>query len=119
MESNELPSPPVLNTHSIISLILAILTLISLCVGLAPLPFTGFVCFPVSLLLGILALILGFVALHRIKKHDQTGHGMAWTGILIGGLVFLCILCLMLAFISVIVFAPGAIPTHPLINKYL
>jgi hypothetical protein len=119
MEPNEQPISPPLNKHSIISLTLGILTLVSLCVGLAPVPFTGFVCFPASMLLGLLALILGLVSLNRIKRHNHSGHGMAWTGIMIGGVVFLCIACLVIAFVSMLIFAPGSIPTHPLINKYL
>jgi hypothetical protein len=119
MGPNEITPSPVRNKHSIISLTLGMLTVISLCVGLAPLPGTGLVCLPAGMLFGLLALVLGFVALNRIKKHDQTGHSMAWTGIVIGGAVLLCILCLMLTFVSVIVLAPDTLPTHPLINKYL
>jgi hypothetical protein len=119
MGSNAIIPSPGRNKHSIISLVLGILTVLSLCVGLAPVPGTGFVCFPAGMLLGMLALILGFVALNRIKRHEQAGHSMAWTGIVIGGAVFLCILCLMLAFVSVIVLAPGILPAHPLINQYL
>ena len=37
---------------------------------------------------------------------------MAWIGILSGGLIFLCILCMVIALISLFMFAPDAVPPY-------
>ena len=112
MESNEpLLSPPQTNRHSIISLTLGILTLLTLCGGMAPIPFTGFVCFPVSFLLGLIALTYGTISLHTIRKTKEAGGFMAWTGVIIGGFVFLCMACIFITFALLFNFAPGSIPT--------
>src|SRR5262245_24732993 len=82
------------NKHSIISLVLGIVTIILFCGGIfIPIPFTSLICVPISALIGIVALIYGLVSLNHIKKHNHKGHGMAWTGILIGTFVLLCMLC--------------------------
>ncbi len=120
MDTNEQPvvAPP-LNRHSIISLVLGILTLLFFCVGVfIPIPFTGMICLPPSLVLGILALIYGFVSLRRIRKHNETGHTMAWIGIVIGGMVFLCSLCLVAAVASVMVFAPDFFHIPPFLDNF-
>lgn len=115
METLSPPSPKT-NSHSIISLILGILTLLTLCGGMVPIPFTGFICFPSSFLLGFLALTFGIVSLNTIRKRNETGHPMAWTGIILGGFVFLCMLCLFVAIISLFVFAPDSVP--PILENY-
>src|SRR5690349_2934375 len=62
-ELNELPPSPNVNKHSIVSLVLGILTVVSLCIAIFPIPGTGFICYPSSLLLGLTALVLGLVSL--------------------------------------------------------
>ena len=116
MDSNEEIFSPPTNKHSIISLILGLLTAISFCGGVMPIPLTGFVCFPTSFLLGLSALIYGAISLRRIKKHNESGHSMAWTGIVIGGFIFFCILSVIVAFISIFIFAPSSV--QPLIDSY-
>ena len=115
MEANELPTPPT-NKHSIISLILGILTILALCGGMVPIPFTGFICFPTTFVLGLLALIYGAISLNTIRKNNETGHPMAWSGILIGGFVFLCLLCMIVAILSLFNFAPQYVP--PFLQGY-
>ncbi len=115
METNETPSP--ISKHSIISLVLGILTVIIFCGGvIIPIPFTSLICAPLSFLLGILALIYGTISLNRIRKHNESGRPMAWMGILSGGFIFLCILCMVVAFISLFLFAPESLP--PFLQNY-
>lgn len=117
MEVNEpiYPSPKT-NTHSIVSLILGILTLLALCGGMVPVPFTGFICLPSSFLLGLFALIFGVLSLNTIRKNNENGKHMAWTGILTGGLVFLCMVCAFIAIIALFLNAPESV--QPIIEGY-
>ena len=117
MQSNDpiYPSPPT-NKHSIISLVLGILTVILFCGGMAPLPFTSIICFPPSFLLGFLALVYGAISLNAIRKNNETGQFHAWAGILSGGFIFLCMLCVIIAFISLFIFAPDSV--QPIIEGY-
>jgi len=87
--------PPQTNRHSIISLTLGILTLLALCGGIIPVPLTGFVCFPASSLLGLSALFYGIRSLMNIRKTNEAGRSMAWIGVFIGGVTFLCMLCIL------------------------
>jgi len=115
MEANELPSPPT-NRHSIISLTLGILTILALCGGMVPIPFTGFICFPITFLLGLLALIYGAISLNTIRKNNEGGKPLAWMGILSGGFIFLCMLCMLIAIVSLFIFAPDSV--QPIIEGY-
>ncbi len=117
METNEVPTPSPINRHSIISLVLGLLTVILFCGSfIIPIPFTSLICAPVSLLFGTLALIYGAVSLNRIRKHNESGSPLAWMGILSGGFIFLCILCVVVAFISLFLFAPETLP--PFLQNY-
>jgi hypothetical protein len=116
MESNDEILYPPTNKQSIISLILGILTLLIFCGGLLPIPFTGFICFPSSFVLGFLALTYGAISLIRIKKHNETGHSMAWIGIVIGSFIFFCILLFVIGIVSIFIFAPDTM--QPLIENY-
>ncbi|MBL8098055.1 MAG: DUF4190 domain-containing protein [Anaerolineales bacterium] len=116
MESTEEISYPPTNKQSIISLILGILTLLVFCGGLMPIPFTGFICFPSSFVLGFLALTYGAISLRRIKKHNESGHSMAWIGIVIGGFIFFCILIFVIGIVSLFIFSPDTM--QPLIDSY-
>ena len=119
MDTDEQPVLTPINRHSIISLVLGVLTMLFFCVGVfIPIPFTGVICLPPSLVLGILALIYGFVSLRRIRKHNESGHTMAWTGIMIGGMVFLCLLCMVAAVASVMVFAPDFFQIPPFLDNF-
>jgi hypothetical protein len=123
MSSNEEPIIiQTTNKHSVISLILGIVTLVLFCGGIfIPIPFTSLICVPVSALIGIGALVYGLVSLNRIKKHNQTGHPMAWTGILIGAFVLLCMLCTIAGILALFYFAPETfqnIPVPPFIGNF-
>jgi uncharacterized membrane protein len=123
MSSNEQPTiAQTTNRHSIISLVLGILALLIFCgSALIPIPFTSFICAPLSGLISAGALIYGLVSLSHIKRHNQTGHPMAWTGILIGTFVLLCMLCAIVALISLFYFSPDTFhnfPVPPFIRNF-
>jgi hypothetical protein len=117
MESNEEIIQPPVNTQSVLSLVFGVLTILSFCTGWLPLPFTGILCFPVSFLLGILALVFGTYSLNRIRKHNESGRPMAWIGIMIGGFVFVCVMCMIIAIVSLFIFAPNSIHMPPFIQN--
>ena len=117
MEPNEIPASSSINGHSIISLVLGMLTVVLFCGSfIIPIPFTSIICAPVSFLLGTLALIYGTISLKRIRRDNETGRPLAWMGILSGGFIFLCILCVVVAFISLFLFAPESLP--PFLQNY-
>ena len=116
METNEeAPYSPV-NTQSILSLVFGILTIVFLCMSWLPIPFTGIICFPISVLFGILALIFGIISLNRIRRHNHSGRPLAWMGITIGGFVFLCMLCMLILIAAFFIFAPEQ--AQPFLDKY-
>ncbi len=106
------PSSPI-NSKSILSLVFGILTLLSFCTGWLPIPFTGIVCFPVSFLFGIFALAYGATSLRQIRQRNESGHSMAWTGIVIGGFVFACVLCMLVTIAAIFFYAPDSIHLPP------
>jgi uncharacterized membrane protein len=116
MSSNEQPTvAQTTNRHSIISLVLGILSLLIFCgSALIPIPFTSFFCAPLSGVISAAALIYGLVSLSHIRKHNQTGHPMAWTGILTGVFVLLCMVCAVAALIALIHFFPSIFDKFPL-----
>ena len=62
----------------------------------------GWMCFgPIP---GIIALILGFVALSQIKKYPERlgGKQFAWVGIITGGLTLVIYGCIMLFYVIMI-----------------
>ncbi len=116
MSSDEQSTPAqTTNRHSIISLVLGILSLLVFCgSALIPIPFTSFFCAPASGLISAAALIYGLVSLSHIKKHNQTGHPMAWTGILAGVFVLFCMFCAIAALILLVYLFPSIFDKFPL-----
>jgi hypothetical protein len=86
------PSPTT-NSLAILSFIAALFTVLTFCMGFAPIPFTALICYPVSALLGILALVMGIKALRQIDQSAQSGRTLAWIGIWTGVLTILGVLC--------------------------
>jgi hypothetical protein len=115
--NEDIVNPPI-NNQSILSLVFGILTIVSFCTGMFPVPFTGFICFPTSFLLGILALVFGAVSLNRIRRQNESGSPMAWMGIILGGVIFLCVMCMIVAFASLFIFSPDSIPLPPSIQNF-
>ncbi|GAB1470472.1 hypothetical protein MASR2M66_13490 [Chloroflexota bacterium] len=110
METNTpiYPAAPT-NRHSIISFILGLLTLLLFCGSWVPIPFTGFICYPTSFISGLLALIYGGISLNSIRRNNESGNVMAWAGILSGGFILLCMLCMVILIASLFYFAPDAV----------
>jgi len=118
METNQETIHSPTNKLSILSLVFGILTIIFSCMGLIPLPLTSIICFPISVFFGILALVCGAIALNQIRKYNHAGSPMAWSGIVIGGFIFVCVLCMVIAIISLIMFAPDSLHLPPFLNNY-
>ena len=106
------------NQQAILSLIFGLAAILSACMGMIPILPTGFVCFPLSFIFGILALIYGIIALNQIRRRNEMGKPMAWTGIIIGGIIFLCALCMAVSLAALFIFAPEYVPTPPFPNGY-
>lgn len=87
------PSLPT-NRMAIVSLASAVLTVSSFCVGFAPfLPMTAPFCYPLALVFGLVALASGVLALVQLRKRNENGRWMAWTGTLLGGMIPFAIVC--------------------------
>jgi hypothetical protein len=86
------PSPPI-NRAAIFSFLAAILTIIAYCIGAFPVPLTGYVCFPTSAIMGLIALVTGVIALGQIRSKKQGGRAFALFGTIVGTLTGLIILC--------------------------
>jgi hypothetical protein len=97
------------NNQAILSLVFGILTILFFCIGMIPIPFTGFICFPSSLLFGILTLVFGFISLNRIRSQKEAGGTMAWTSLILVGIVFLCAICMVVSMASLFILAPNLI----------
>ena len=82
-----------INRRAILSLVSAVLALLSFCVGAAPIPLTALVCYPASIFLGIAALWAGLTAIRQIHNTDESGRSLAKIGIWVGGLTILFIAC--------------------------
>ena len=81
------------NRNAIISLIASTLTVVAFCLGVVPVPLTGFVCFPVSAVLGMAALAIGLISLHQIHSSGENGRIPALIGAWIGGLATTVAFC--------------------------
>ena len=92
MTSESPPSLP-LNRNAVISAVAAFFTLISICVAVAPIPLTGYVCYPAGAILGLVALLTGITALAQLRNRKETGRGYALIGIGIGALALMASLC--------------------------
>ena len=99
---DEIPLHSSTNRLALFSLVLAALTVFSFCVGAAPIPLTGWVCFPAALVLGAAALAIGLVALRRIRGSGERGRGMALAGVWLGGLGILATICLVTLTVSAV-----------------
>src|SRR5512142_3120289 len=66
-----LPPTPPLNRNAAISLFAAILTVVSFCTAVAPIPLTGYVCYPGAVLFGLVAVVFGVMALVQIRSTQE------------------------------------------------
>lgn len=82
------------NRLAVVSLIFAILTLLSFCIGWAPfLVGSSLICYPVAILFGAIALVTGIVALRQMRVSGEQGRGMALLGVWLGGPAILLTIC--------------------------
>ncbi len=81
------------NRSAVISVLAALLTLLSICTAVAPIPFTGYVCYPTAAILGMIALLTGITSLAQIRSRRENGRVYAWIGIAVGGLAVLASAC--------------------------
>jgi len=79
------PIPP-FNRKAMIGFILAVLSLLALCIGFLPIPFTMLICFPPGLVCGVTTLVLGLQAQREIHQRDEGGKILAvisiWAGVI-------------------------------------
>ena len=73
-----------------------VLAIVSLVAGLISLPL--FCCWPVSIPLGLVAIVLGFVAKGQIKRTGESGNGLAIAGIVTGALAIVLFVLLVVVF---------------------
>ncbi len=91
---------PSTNRNAVLSSIAGALTVVSFCLGVAPIPFTDFICYSISLLFAATALALGFISLLQIRQSGGSGRALAWIGISVGGLTMLAVLCIIAVIVS-------------------
>jgi hypothetical protein len=107
------------NRLAVISLLFALLTFFSFCVGLAPfLVGSSILCYPAAFVFGTLALFSGGLALIQIRRSGEAGRWMALSGIMLGGLTVLATICAIMltlwlgaAFITQLLLDANATPT--------
>ena len=89
--------PPKNNTYAIISMVLAILSILCCCGS----SFLGLLCTAPQILLNIIGLILGIMGKKQISNSDgtETGGVFAWIGI-IGNLIFLLLAIAAIALVT-------------------
>ncbi len=86
--------PPSTNHNAVISFIAGALTIVSFCLGVAPIPFTDVICYSISLLFAVIAFATGLVSLLQIRQNGESGRSLAWIGISVGGLTMFAVLCI-------------------------
>ena len=86
-----------INRKAIIGFITALLALVAMCAGILPLPFTILLCYPPGIVLGIIALILGFQSQREIRQSKESGRILALLAAWIGGLTIVVALCMVAA----------------------
>ena len=88
------PTVTLANGNAIISFAAGLLTLVSLCVAVIPIPFTGYVCFPAAAVLGAVAVVSGLRSIHQTRSTGTKGSTLAAAGMGMGGLAMLASLCI-------------------------
>ena len=91
--NGETPHVAPMNRNAVISIIAAVLTLLSFCTAVAPIPLTGWVCYPSAVVLGLVALVTGMMSLAQIRDSQEDGRSYALVGITVGTLSILGAAC--------------------------
>ena len=111
-----LSNPPT-NRHALVAFIAALITLASFCIGVAPIPLTGLVCYPAAIVWGIIAFFFGFRGLRQLRRSGERGGWMAWFGMSCGALTILMILFLITLTIIILFYGMSAI--YPIWPPYI
>jgi uncharacterized protein DUF4190 len=91
--NDRLPPAVPVNRNALISLVAGLLTLLSFCTAVAPIPLTGYVCYPAAALLGLVAFVTGVTALAQIRTTKEDGRPYALIGLWVGVIAILGSLC--------------------------
>ena len=98
--TNAIPQPAPVNRYAVVSMIAALLTVLSFCIAVAPIPLTGWVCYPSAAVLGLVSLITGIMSLAQISRTAENGRSYAVVGITVGTLAILGTMCAVAAAIA-------------------
>jgi hypothetical protein len=84
--TQEEPHIPPVNRSAVISIVAALLTVVSFCGAVIPVPLTGLLCYPLAAILGIVAFVAGLISLRQIHSTGEKGRSLALVGSGVGGL---------------------------------
>jgi uncharacterized membrane protein len=108
------------NTLAIASLILGIVGFILSCLGFFTAAFfVGYACGCVGFLLGVAALVTGFMARNQIAESGEGGNGMAIAGIILGGVQVILLLCAIFVILVLTLLGPVIGNVFSTINQSL
>ena len=82
-----------LNRKALIGFTAALISLLALCTGLLPVPFTILFCYPPGIILGIAALVLGIQSQREIRHSNESGKFLAGIAMWVGGITIVATLC--------------------------
>ena len=82
------------NRKSLIGFVTAMISLMALCAGLLPVPFTIILCYPPGIIFGIASLVLGLQAQREIRQSNESGRMLALISAWVGGLTIIATLCM-------------------------
>jgi hypothetical protein len=88
------PEVTSINRYAVVSLLAGMLGLLALCIGVIPVPLTGFVCFPSAAILCATSVVCGAVALGQLQAGRESGRGIALLGLATGGLTLAAGMCI-------------------------
>jgi hypothetical protein len=91
-----------INHLALIAFLTAILSVISFCIGITPIPLSDLLCYPVSFVFDVVSLVTGLTALRQIRSSAEPGRELALTGIWISSLTGIAMLCMVALTISMI-----------------
>ena len=81
------------NKLALLSFISAFFTFSSFCLGVAPIPLTAWVCYPVAILFALVSLFSGISSLSQVRISGEKGRALALIGIWTGVLTSLAVVC--------------------------
>jgi len=88
-------TPITLNRNALISFISALIAVISICVGILPIPFAALICYPPGILFAITAIVLGLKSQRELRSRDEEGRPLAVISVWGGGLSLFAYVCML------------------------